>query len=92
MKKLLKRIFFIFTLHKSVPFIFRFFTSKEISWKKRGLFALLIVGYAAFPLDLINDFLLGIGMIDDVTVIALLLDIMKKQVPDTWEEGSKRID
>lgn len=91
MKKLLKRIFFIFTIHKSIPFVFRFFTSKEVSWQKRALFALLIVGYAAMPLDLINDFLLGIGLVDDVAVMALLLDFMKKQTPPAWEESSKRI-
>lgn len=90
MKNLWKRVFFILTVHKSIPFVFRFFTSSEISWKKRCLFAVLILGYAAFPMDLLNDFLLGIGLIDDLAVIALLLDVMKKQVPSEWEEKNKK--
>lgn len=89
MKKLFKRIFFIFTVHQSIPFIFRFFTSREIAWKKRLLFACLIVGYAALPVDLINDFFLGIGLVDDVVIIAFLLDAMKKQAPAEWEKKKK---
>lgn len=82
MKQSLKRVFFIFRLHKSVPFVYRFFTSKLVSFKKKFLFLAVIGAYVLLPLDLIHDYLPLIGIVDDVTLIALLLDVMRKQLPE----------
>jgi uncharacterized membrane protein YkvA (DUF1232 family) len=39
-------------------------------------------GYLAFPLDVIPDFIPGIGQIDDLVMIAFALDQMLNRVPD----------
>lgn len=43
---------------------------------------LVLGGYLAFPLDVIPDFIPGIGQIDDLVMIAFALDQMLNRVPD----------
>ena len=46
------------------------------------LFALLIVGYAMSPIDLIPDFIPVIGYVDDLVLIPLGITILVKMMPD----------
>ena len=51
------------------------------------LFALLIVGYAMSPIDLIPDFIPVIGYIDDLVLIPLGIALLIKMTPkDVLEE------
>lgn len=79
MKKLWKRATFLFQFHKSVPLLFRFFTSKQISLQTRAFYFLAIFGYAFLPVDLIPDFIPVFGLLDDVTIVSFLLGNMQKQ-------------
>lgn len=81
MNKFFKRLFFLFRLHKSVPFAFHFYASAQVSRKKKFFYAVFVIGYALVPTDVLHDYLPLIGIIDDVAVIALVLEIMKKNAP-----------
>lgn len=79
MKKFFNKVKFLFQIHKSLPLLFRFFTSKQISMKKRAFFFLAIVGYVVVPTDLIADFIPVIGLVDDVTILSFLVGNIQKQ-------------
>jgi uncharacterized membrane protein YkvA (DUF1232 family) len=42
----------------------------------------ILGGYLASPIDLIPDFIPGIGQLDDIAVIAFVLDQMLNRIPD----------
>jgi uncharacterized membrane protein YkvA (DUF1232 family) len=43
---------------------------------------LVVGGYLAFPLDVVPDFIPGIGQIDDLIMIAFALDQMLNRIPE----------
>lgn len=86
MKKVLRRIRFLFTFPRSVPFLKDFFIAEDIAAAKKLLFAGFIIGYFLLPFDLIPDFLLGFGLLDDVTVAIFLLQWMVKMAPQSLKE------
>ena len=50
----------------------------------------ILGGYLASPIDLIPDFIPGIGQLDDIAIIAFVLDQMLNRIPedivrDHWE-------
>ena len=49
MKKLISRLRVVFHVRRFVPFLFDFFTSKEVSIKKKILSIAFLVGYVAMP-------------------------------------------
>ncbi|MUK89751.1 DUF1232 domain-containing protein [Ornithinibacillus sp. L9] len=86
MSRFVMRLGFLFQLRKSIPFFKDFFFAKEVSIFKKALFLFLIIGYIIFPLDLIPDFLLGFGVVDDITIAILLLQLMVKVAPHSLKE------
>ncbi len=44
---------------------------------------LIVVGYLASPIDLVPDFIAGIGFADDLLVAAFALDQILNRVPET---------
>ena len=86
MRPLFKRIRFLFSIRKSIPFMKDFFTSREVSGLRKILFVCLIIGYIVFPFDLIPDFFLGIGLVDDVAVALLMMQLMIKVSPPSLKE------
>ncbi|MGG2093599.1 DUF1232 domain-containing protein [Bacillus sp. S13(2024)] len=81
MRKLWKRIRLIFQVRKFIPFLFEFFTSKDVEFKKKVLSILFLCGYVMFPFDIIPDFLLFFGVLDDVAVILFILQCIVKMAP-----------
>ncbi len=65
------------------PFLFDFFTSKEVSIKKKILSIAFLVGYVAMPLDLIPDFLPFIGILDDIGIVLFILNRIVKNGPSS---------
>lgn len=92
MKRFIKRVRFLFKFHKSVPFVKDFFISKKIKRATKLLYTLLIIGYIAFPFDVIPDFLSLFGILDDITIAVLLLQQMIKAAPDSLKEKHEFLD
>ncbi|MET3697828.1 uncharacterized protein DUF1232 [Bacillus oleivorans] len=86
MTKFLRRMKFVFKFWKSLPFIGDFFLSREVETKKKVLSLVLILGYALFPFDLIPDFLILFGIVDDAVVIAFIIERMMKWAPESLKE------
>lgn len=81
MMRILKRIKMVFNIKKFIPFLFDFFTSKEVKLWKKAVSILFIIGYFWLPLDLIPDFLVVFGVLDDITVLMLVLQQIIKLAP-----------
>ncbi|KAA0747211.1 DUF1232 domain-containing protein [Bacillus sp. AY3-1] len=86
MKKLISRLRVVFHVRHFVPFLFDFFTSKEVSIKKKILSVAFLVGYVAMPLDLIPDFLPFIGILDDIGIVLFILNRIVKMAPVQLQE------
>ncbi|GLY11137.1 YkvA family protein [Bacillus badius] len=89
MRKAWKRVKFVFTFRRSVPFLKDFFLSKEVAGFSKVLSIGLIIGYLWLPFDLIPDFLAVFGLIDDIAIFALVLQQIVKMAPDSIKEKHK---
>ena len=87
MKKVFGRLLFLSKFKRSIPFLKDYFFSSEVNTKKKTFFAIAIIGYILFPFDIIPDFLLGIGIVDDITIAVLLLQQMVKTAPISLKEN-----
>jgi uncharacterized membrane protein YkvA (DUF1232 family) len=59
-------------------------------WHAR-LFAALVIGYAFSPIDLIPDFIPGLGYLDDLLLVPLgMLLVVKMIPPAVWAESRAR--
>lgn len=81
MTRLWSRLRFLFNFRKSIPFLKAFFTAKEVAAAKKVTVIALIVLYFVFPFDLVPDFLIGIGIVDDLAVATLILQLIIKMAP-----------
>ena len=75
------RIKFIFTFRKSFPFIKEFYLSKEVSSLKKIITLALMGFYILLPMDFIPDYLIVIGITDDIAVVTFILQLMVKMAP-----------
>ncbi|MBM7584098.1 uncharacterized membrane protein YkvA (DUF1232 family) [Bacillus pakistanensis] len=89
MSKFLKRIRFLFNIRKSIPFLIAFFKSKEVNFSKKILSIGLLAVYIIVPLDIIPDYLILFGIVDDLAVFALIFQQIVKMAP---EELKRRYD
>ena len=55
----------------------RLFTHKDTPWYVKALLLGALL-YAIFPADIIPDWLLGLGILDDLTVVSLLVGLALK--------------
>ncbi|WP_134705048.1 YkvA family protein [Ammoniphilus sp. YIM 78166] len=81
MRKFFRRIRFLLNIRRSIPFLFGFFRSKEVPLGYKLLSGLLVLGYILIPFDLIPDFFLIFGLIDDMAVLAWVLQTIVKWAP-----------
>ncbi|HWO97449.1 MAG TPA: DUF1232 domain-containing protein [Bacillus sp. (in: firmicutes)] len=83
MKKLWRRFRFIFNIRQFLPLLKEFFLSREVPVSKK-LIALALVGvYMVFPFDLVPDFLVFLGIVDDVAILMFVLQYIVKLAPQT---------
>lgn len=68
------------------PFLYDFFTSKEVAMQKKVLSIVFLIGYVVFPFDLIPDFLMFFGVLDDVAVALFILQRIVKMAPKHLQE------
>ncbi|ENH96375.1 hypothetical protein J416_11045 [Gracilibacillus halophilus YIM-C55.5] len=83
------RLKFIFQFRKSIPFLKDYFASREVTITAKVIAILLMIGYVVFPFDLIPDWLLAIGVLDDVMIVSLILQQMVKMAPERLREKHK---
>ncbi|RDE33868.1 DUF1232 domain-containing protein [Parageobacillus thermoglucosidasius] len=81
MKRIWKRLRFVIKIRRFFPFLIEFFRSQEVSMLKKTLVILLLAIYAAFPFDIIPDWLGLFGVIDDVAVLLFILQQIVKMAP-----------
>jgi uncharacterized membrane protein YkvA (DUF1232 family) len=82
----IKRFKFIFQFKKFIPFLRDFFLTNQVGKGKKLLYAGIGLGYILFPFDIIPDFILGLGFIDDITVVLFILERMVKSAPASLRE------
>ncbi|RXT15292.1 YkvA family protein [Ammoniphilus sp. CFH 90114] len=92
MRKVFRRFRFLLNLRKSIPFLFAFFRSGQVSIAYKLLSGLLVVGYLVFPFDLIPDFLVFFGILDDITLLAWILQTIVKWAPESLKEKYEVLD
>ncbi|MGP4039919.1 YkvA family protein [Gracilibacillus sp. D59] len=78
-----RRFKFLFKFRKSFPFFKEFFLSNQVKITAKLASIILIIGYILFPFDLIPDYLLVLGIFDDVMIATLILQQMVKMAPET---------
>ena len=61
---------------------------RPIPWSAFGMMALALA-YLAMPFDLIPDFLVFIGLVDDVLIVGWLLNRIDQRLADyrAWKDG-----
>lgn len=88
-------------LKKDIPALFLALKKKETPWYAKAL-ALLTVGYALSPIDLIPDFIPVLGYLDDVLLLPIMVAATVKLIPQDilaqcrveaermWESGKPK--
>ncbi|KPB04518.1 YkvA family protein [Bacillus sp. CHD6a] len=92
MRKFIRRLKFIFTFWRFIPFLIDYFRSNEVTGTKKIVGVVLLVVYLIFPFDLIPDYLLFFGVLDDVMVVTFLLERIVKMAPIPLKEKYKLLD
>jgi uncharacterized membrane protein YkvA (DUF1232 family) len=92
MFKFLKRLKFVLKFWKFIPFLKDYFLTSEVSLPKKAAGVLLLAAYAVFPFDLIPDFLLFFGILDEVAVAAFILQRMIKNAPESLQRKHNLLD
>lgn len=76
-------------LKKDIPAVFLALKRKETPWPAQIL-ALLTVGYALSPIDLIPDFIPILGYLDDLVLLPLLIAVTLKLIPKEVMEQCRK--
>ncbi|MRH43668.1 DUF1232 domain-containing protein [Aquibacillus halophilus] len=81
-----RRLKFLFNFKKSIPFLKEFFFSSQVKSAPKIFSIVLILGYIIFPFDIIPDYLLAFGILDDVAIAGLILQQIVKVAPEQLKE------
>jgi uncharacterized membrane protein YkvA (DUF1232 family) len=73
-------------LKRQIVIVYLAYMHKDVKWYSKA-FLLLILVYAASPIDLIPDFIPILGLLDDIILIPLGIIVAIKIIPKSiWEE------
>ncbi len=81
-------------LHKIGPVgrflaFWKIFRNPAVPWWSKLLFLGMSLGYIVSPIDLIPDFFIGIGWIDDLIILPLFAWFFGKFLPNTPSDPEK---
>ena len=65
-----KLLLFFYHLPNFLRLFWRLLKDRRVGWQPKGLL-ILVLAYTVIPVDLLPDFLLGLGQIDDLLVVFL---------------------
>lgn len=85
----MRRLKFIIKFWKFIPFSIDFFKSNDVQLHHKALGVLLILTYIAFPFDLIPDYLLLFGYVDDLVIATFVFERMLKLAPPALKNKYK---
>lgn len=68
-------------LKMDIPAIFIAMHKKETPWVAKAM-AVLIVGYALSPIDIIPDFIPVLGLLDELILLPIMVAILIKMIPE----------
>jgi uncharacterized membrane protein YkvA (DUF1232 family) len=81
-------------LKKEVGALYLAYKRKDVPWYAKA-FALIVVGYAMSPIDLIPDFIPILGYLDDLILIPLgvsvALKLIPKEIMDECRDEAERV-
>lgn len=83
MTRLWRRLKFILNVRQFIPFLLEYFTSPLVPFSTKLISILFVVGYFLFPFDVIPDFLIAIGLVDDLAVLTFILQQIVKMAPES---------
>lgn len=81
-----KALFMLLNVRKSIPFVMEFMSSKEVKKSKKMLIVGFTILYCISPIDIIPDFILGLGFLDDVAVVSWALKWMINSSPQSLKD------
>lgn len=64
---------------KSIKYFFEYIKDKEVSIFKKGLILLSLL-YFILPTDIVPDFIIGLGWLDDAAVAAFIWNAVRSEV------------
>jgi len=75
-----------------IPAVYIVFKSKETPLIAK-IMAVITLGYALSPIDLIPDFIPVLGYLDDILILPILVILTVKLIPkDVWEKSKKEAE
>jgi uncharacterized membrane protein YkvA (DUF1232 family) len=66
---------------KNIKYFFDYIKDKEVSMVKKGLILVSLL-YFILPTDIVPDFIIGLGWLDDAAVAAFIWNALRSEVGD----------
>jgi uncharacterized membrane protein YkvA (DUF1232 family) len=66
---------------KNIKYFFQYIKDKEVSFFKKGLILVSLL-YFILPIDIVPDFIIGLGWLDDATVAVFIWNAVRSEVGD----------
>lgn len=64
---------------KNIKYFFEYIKDKQVPAFKKGLILISLL-YFILPTDIVPDFIIGLGWLDDITVAAFIWNAIKSEV------------
>ena len=75
---------------KNIRYFFKYIQDKDVSIFKKSLILLSLL-YFILPTDIVPDFILGLGWLDDAAVAAFIWNVLNSEIKD-YISNQKRMD
>jgi uncharacterized membrane protein YkvA (DUF1232 family) len=73
---------------KNIKYFFDYIKDKEVSMVKKGLILVSLL-YFILPTDIVPDFIIGLGWLDDAAVAAFIWNALRSEVSDYIKNRKK---
>jgi uncharacterized membrane protein YkvA (DUF1232 family) len=73
---------------KNIKYFFDYIKDKEVSKVKKGLILVSLL-YFILPTDIVPDFIIGLGWLDDAAVAAFIWNALRSEVGDYIKNRKK---